>query len=248
MAKIPTKLKKDAIFQAIFDVRFTCGELPEVVVGKLAGHTRWKGWAVQRLAVADIPAAIRQQDPSLQHQPLIELQEKSGVRLVRIGDRSLSCIALPPYPGWTAWEPELNAVIDLLHQSFDDFVATRFGLRYINSMTPEHFIKGTGDLRVSVSVADAPLAGPLMLQYRRNRDVDHAAMIRIAARDFVANPMPADLSAIIDVDVFTSEKYRSTDPKQAKAWLGSAHTVLKEEFFRLIPDEILEKLSEGGSE
>jgi uncharacterized protein (TIGR04255 family) len=245
MAKIPKKLKKDAIFQAIFDIRFTSRDLPEVVVGKLAGHSRWKGWDVQRLAFADIPTTIRQQDPTLQFQPLFELRDRSGARLVRVGDRSLSCHALAPYPGWTAWQPELDTAIDLLHQSFDDFVATRFGLRYINALTPEHFVKDISDLRVSVKIADAPCAGPLVLNYQQDRDVDHTAIVRISSREFVINPMPTDLSAIVDVDVFTPPSFTSNDPNQGKMWLVDAHTQLKDEFFRLFHVEMLEKLSEG---
>jgi uncharacterized protein (TIGR04255 family) len=248
MIKIPQKLKKDGIFQAIFDVRFTSRDLPEVVVGRLAGHGHWKGWDVQRLPVADIPATIRHQDPNLQFQPLFELREKSGLRLVRISDRAFSCHALPPYPGWTAWEPELKADIDLLHNSLDDFVATRLGLRYINALTPEHLVSDTSDLRVSVRVADAPLAGPLILNYQRDCDAEHMAIVRIASREFVTNPVPADLTAIIDVEVYTPAGFTSKSPQQATAWLGLAHTQLKEEFFRLFSDELLERLLEGGTE
>lgn len=244
MAKIPKKLKKDGIFQAIFDIRFTSGDLPEVIVGKLASHSLWKGWDVQRLPISDIPATLRHQDPNLQFQPLFELKEKGGRRLVRIGDRSFSCVALPPYPGWTAWQPELNAAIDVIYQSFGDFTAKQLGLRYINTMTPDLLIKDTSDLRISVNVAGAPLQGPLVLNYQREASKDHIAIIRIASRDFVLNPSPPDLSEIIDIDVSTLATFSSNNSKIAVAWLGDAHTLLKEEFFRLFTDETIDKLAE----
>jgi uncharacterized protein (TIGR04255 family) len=244
MARIPDKLKKDSIFQAAFDVRFTCRDLAEVVVGRLAGQPQWKQWDVQRLPVADIPSAIRQQDPTLQFQPLLELRAKDSARLVRIGERSFSCHALLPYPGWTVWKPELSAAIDLLYGSFEDFAATRFGFRYVNTMTPDHFINDVADLRLAVRVADAPLGSPLMVNYQRNRDDDHIAVVRIASREFVSNPVPSTLSAVVDIDIYTPEKYVSRDEKQAAVWLESAHVQLKEEFFQLFTDEILEKLRE----
>jgi uncharacterized protein (TIGR04255 family) len=244
MIKIPDKLKKDAIFQALFDVRFTCRDLPEVVVGKLAGNAHFKGWAVQRLAFADLPASLRQRDPALQHQPLMELRGNAN-QLVRIGDRSLSCHVLPPYPGWTAWQPELNAEIDLLYALFEDFTAVRFGLRYINALTLQHFVKDVSSLRLAVNVADAPFHGPLILNYQRERDSDHIAIVRVASREFVTNPLPSDLAAVVDIDVSTPAKFSSTDTNQAKAWLLIAHTQLKEEFFPLFSDETLEKLIKG---
>jgi uncharacterized protein (TIGR04255 family) len=245
MTKIPNKLKKDAIFQALFDIRFTSRDVtPEIITGKLASHSRWKGWSVQRLAFADIPAAVRQQDPALQFQPLIELHSAHG-RLVRIGERSLSCHTLAPYPGWTVWEPELRATIDVLHSSFENLVVTRFGLRYINAVGPEHFINSVGELRLSVKIAGASPAGPLLLHYQHDRDPDHVAIVRISSREFVVNPQPPDLAAVIDVDVFTPASFSTADPEAAKAWLGRAHELAKEEFFRLIPDNIVRKLTEG---
>jgi len=245
MAKIPDKLKKDAIFQALFDIRFTSKEVtPEIVTGKLASHNQWKGWSVQRLAFADIPAAVRQQDPGLQFQPLIQLQ--TAGRLVQIGERSLSCHTLAPYPGWTAWEPELRAAIDVLHSSFENLQVTRFGLRYMNAVGPEHFINTVGELRLSVRVADASLAGgPLLLHYQHDRDPEHVALVRVSSREFVVNPQPPDLAAVIDVDVFTPASFSSADPDAAKAWLERAHELEKEEFFSLIPDDIVQKLTEG---
>ena len=244
MAKIPDKLKKDAIFQAVFDIRFTSKDVtPEIVTGKLASHAQWRGWSVQRLAFADIPAAVRQQDPGLQFQPLIELHNAG--RLVRIGERSLSCHTLAPYPGWTVWEPELRAAIDALLSSLENLVVTRFGLRYLNAIGPEHFINGVGELRLSVSVAGASLSGPLLVHFQHDRDPQHVAIVRISSREFVTNPQPPDLAAIVDIDVFTPASFSSADPNAAKAWLGRAHELEKEEFFRLIPDDIVEKLTEG---
>jgi uncharacterized protein (TIGR04255 family) len=243
MATLPDRLKKDAIFEALFDVRFTCTDLPEVIIGKLAGHNQWKGWNVQRLVFADIPAAVRQQDPTLQYQPLMELRSNSG-RLVRIGERSLSCHTLAPYPGWTAWQPELATTMEVLYSAFENLQVTRFGLRYINGLSPEHFINGVGELLISVTVADAALVGPLLLHYQHERDAEHVAVVRVASREFVTNPQPSNLSAIVDVDIFTPANFVSPGVESAKMWLGRAHEFAKEEFFRLIPSDILKKLRE----
>jgi uncharacterized protein (TIGR04255 family) len=134
--------------------------------------------------------------------------------------------------------------MEVLFSSFENLAVTRFGLRYINVISPEHFINGVGDLRISVTVADTALASPLLLHYQHERDAAHAAIVRISAREFVTNPQPPNLSAIVDVDIFTLANFVSTDVDAAKTWLRQAHTLAKEEFFRLIPADVLQKLRE----
>jgi len=241
MARIPVKLKKDPIAEAIFEIRFTSGGLPEVVVGTLAAH--WEGFIPQRLAAADIPATIRTQDPNLQYQPLLELRRSECPRLIKIGEKMLSYHALPPYPGWSILEPELNVTIDFLFSSLNQFEATRLGLRYVNVLTDEHFIENVNSLSLAISVADAPLGVPMNLNYLETHGSDYLGLVRLASKDFVGNPSPG-LSALVDVDVFTPPTFRSTDPVRAKAWLNEAHIFEKSQFFRLFSDDWLDKMEE----
>jgi uncharacterized protein (TIGR04255 family) len=183
MASMPRKLKNVPISDAIFDVRFTCTDLPELVIGTLASH--WKGWAAQRLPAGEIPSAIRQTDPNLQHQPVMELRSRDRPRVVRIGERMLSYHAQTPYPGWSQWKPELDAVIEFVFGSFENFKSTRLGLRHINSLSPVHLVKDITSLNFSVSVGGASLDAPLNLNYQTKDDGHRLAIVRIASKDFV---------------------------------------------------------------
>jgi uncharacterized protein (TIGR04255 family) len=241
MAHVPEKLKKDAIAEAVFEVRFTSRDLSEVFVGRLAG--RWDAFAPQRLPVADIPASLRAQDANLQHVPFLELRGQQP-RLVKIGERVLSYHALPPYPGWTKLKPEMIETIDILFGSLTGFEATRLGLRYVNVLTTDdHFIKSVYSLNFKIAVANASLDAPLNLNYLENHGADHVSMVRIASKEFVGNPAPS-LSALVDVDVFTPTSFRTTDPARAKAWLNEAHTIEKAKFFRLFTGDWIEKMEE----
>jgi uncharacterized protein (TIGR04255 family) len=97
MARIPAKLKKDPIAEATFDLRFTSGDLPEVVVGALAAH--WKGFTAQRLPIADVPATIREQDQTFRYQPIIELRSSDHSRLVKIGNTCCPIMRFAPIRG-----------------------------------------------------------------------------------------------------------------------------------------------------
>ena len=243
MPTLPRKLKKDAVAEAILEVRFDTSELGELVVGKLASFDDWNSFPSNRLPLADIPAAIRQADPNLAYQPLLERRNPAVTRIVKVGDRVFSYHALTPYPGWEVLECELFRAIEFVFGAIDSFVATRLGLRYLNVLTPDHSVRSAEALNFSVQVAGRPLDTPLNLNYLRIRGEQHQAMSRIASKEFVQGPA-VNLSALIDIDVFTPPEFRSADVTQATEWISKAHELLKEEFFSLLTDKLKEKLVE----
>lgn len=183
MRDLPRKLKKDAVAEALLEVRFDSTELGELVVGKLASHEMWKGFASTRLPLADIPAPIRQADPNLAYQAVLERRNSDTTRVVKFGDRVFSYHALPPYPGWDLLEPELLRAMEIVFVSVDGFTAKRFGFRYINVLTPEHSVHGAETLNFNVAVARAPLGAPLNLNYLRILSDQHQAIVRIASKE-----------------------------------------------------------------
>jgi uncharacterized protein (TIGR04255 family) len=244
MARIPRKLKRDPIVEALFELRFTSSEISEIVVGKLASWEQWKGFTAQRLPLADMPVTVRENDPNLAHQPVLQLQRSDGGRVVKIGPRVFSYHALQPYPGWAVFEPELTSCTEHLFGSLSDVSATRLGFRYLNVLTKDdHLIENLQDLNFDIRLADQALTCPLNLNYQRNWTPKHNSIVRIASKEFVQNPA-AGLTALVDVDVFTPEQFKSMDATEAQGWLGEAHKILKEEFFNLLPGAIIDKLDE----
>src|SRR5438552_15913338 len=81
---IPRKLKQDAIIEAIFEMRFDTGMIPEILFGRLAEYDGWKGLEQQRLPSYDIPRQLREFDPTLRFAPVFELRVGIGHRAIRI--------------------------------------------------------------------------------------------------------------------------------------------------------------------
>jgi uncharacterized protein (TIGR04255 family) len=242
MARIPRKLKDDPIVEALFELRFTSSEISEVVVGKLASWEQWKHFGTQRLPVADIPATMREQDPNLALQPVLQLQQKDGKRIAKIGPRVFSYHALPPYPGWAVFEPELISCIEHLFSTLNGVTATRFGFRYLNVLTKSHLIESLRDLNFGIRLADEALTCPVNLNYQRIWTPNHNSVVRIASKEFVQNPAE-NLTALVDVDIFTPEQFKSSG-SEAHGWISEAHEILKKEFFNLLPEAIIDKLEE----
>jgi uncharacterized protein (TIGR04255 family) len=239
--RTPEKLKKDAVAESLFEVRFTCRVLPEIAVGNLVTRGPWQKWSTLRLATADIPAPIRNNDPNLQFSPIFELRHDN--RVVKVGERVFSYHALTPYPGWTAWKPELDSAIDTIFGALEGFTATRLGLRYLNALTPDHFVNDISDLHLEVSIATEPVRPPLNLNYQQTLTANHVAMMKLASREFIGNPVPAELTVLADVDVYTVPGFSSSDAAQTKAWLVEAHELAKVEFFKLFTAEHLDRLA-----
>ena len=187
MPTLPKKLKKDAIAEAICEIRFECEEslsLPEIVVGKLAEFDVWRDFEKIRLPVAEVPASIRSQDPNLKNQPILEFRARDGSRLAKIGVNVLSYHRLAPYKGWESFKPEIDRTIEFLFGSFQSFKATRLGFRYVNVFTAEdHGINDVRDLNYSVNLAGDDLQDPQNLNYRKMRSDNHSVQVRIASPD-----------------------------------------------------------------
>ena len=249
MPTLPKKMKKDAIAEALCEVRFECEEsvsLPEIVVGKLAEFDVWRDFEKSRLPVADIPPSIRSQDPNLKKQPILELRERNGSLLVKIGVNVLSYHRLAPYPGWESFKPEIDRAIKFLFGSFQSFKATRLGFRYVNVFTAEdHGVNDVSHLNYSVNLAGDDLQDPQNLNYRKVRSNNHSVQVRIASPEFVSGPIGKKVQVLLDLDVSTPDDFETNEAEIAKAWVEEAHTYEKEEFFRLFTDEMMQRLVEA---
>ena len=76
------------------------------------------------------------------------------------------------------------------------------------------------------------------------KESDYSAINRIASPEFITGAHLPRLAALVDVDISTPESFNTTDSSIAKSWLGKAHIIEKQEYFNLIPDEILKLIVE----
>ena len=223
-------------------------QVPELAVGSLAGHPSWKHFKKNRLPLSDVPAPVRQQDPSLRNQATLELRDAERSRVIKIGSNVFSYHVLIPYCGGDQFKVEINEAIDFVLSRLDEFKVTRFGLRYINALNEgDHMIKSVADLNLRIELASQTLSPPLNLNYRHAHEAQHWSLVRIASPEFVSGPQTVAMNALIDVDVFTPPAFETTDTSVAKDWVHKAHEYEKSDFFRLIPDQILNNLVEEWS-
>lgn len=247
MSPLPTKLKKDAIAEAICELRFESDELPELVVGRLASNPDWKSFKKLRLPVSDIPEPVRSINPSLKFEPTLQLNAEPSNRLIKLGSCVISYHVLSPYCGWQTFYNELSSVISFIFSSLGNFICSRIGFRYINLLNSnDHNISSLEQLSCTIQIAGHNLKPPLNLNYLKTYG-DHAqycVMVKVASPEFISGNVQAPVAALIDVDVFTPANFQCQSSSATLEWITRAHEFEKKEFFNLIPDNIIKQLRE----
>lgn len=240
---LPSKLKHDAIVEALLEIRFDTPAVLEVLYGRLADLPSWRGFVQHRLPTADIPAPIRNLDPQLRFAPSFELREPNGQRSIRIGPQAVSYHRGAPYVGWDRFQPELFEVVDQLFAKAGGLTIHRLGLRYLNALTKgQHGLSGVSDLNMRLYVAEEQLVGALNVNFTKDVFPETKCTVRVATTEFVHGRLPQDTAAYVDVDVYTNDGFRTDEAAAVKQWIASAHQQEKRAFFGLLPPKIIEAL------
>lgn len=245
-ADLPTKLRQDAIVEAIFELRFDREGLAEVFFGRLLDHPTWKGYQPRRLAGHMVPDQLRQTTPSLKFVPTIETISPDGQCALRVGDWAVSFHRKSPYNGWESFKPELLSVIESLFATAEKLQIRRLGLRYLNALDKnQHGVDRISDLNVSATVAGESTGPQININFISDRADGNKAVVRIATNDFVEGPLSKEGTILVDVDVFTAEGYETKDASKVNEWIELAHTREKEEFFRLFKKNTIDAWKES---
>lgn len=247
MLNLPEKISPDPIAEALCEIRFTSLEsddVPEVVLSRFMQNPSWKSYKVVRLPISDIPAPIRRQDPNLKHQASLELRAPDASCVVKIGANVASFHRLAPYPGWARFKIELADFTNFTFSALNNFICTRVGFRYINTVSKvKHGVDGVNDFNLSVLIAGGYLNGPINLNYIITPSDRLEALIRIASPSFVKSTNITELSALVDIDVYTKEEMNFSQSADVIEWIDSAHIQLKRQFFSLFTEKMLSRLT-----
>jgi uncharacterized protein (TIGR04255 family) len=246
--RLPTKLKNDAILEAVLEIRFEpdSSQVPEIFIGRFADNEEWKGFRHARMASADIPTPLRLADPNLRYLPSIEMTSPDGGRALRIGPQAVMYSRRGVYPGWnTNFGAELRAVVEHLYRVLPGVRVSRLGLRYINALKSDiHGISMVGDLAIKVSVADQILSNSLNLNFKTDVGTDFETMSRIASIDIAEGIIPENATVIVDIDVYTGGAFTTSDVGAVKDWITEAHDHEKAAFFKVLGEKNTERLRE----
>ncbi len=241
--------QKDAIIDAIWEIRFDAGKEPEIVVGMVSELEFVKDFNQIRLSTADIPAAVRRADQNLKYQPIFVFKNENGPELVKVGGNVLSyhVSGQHNYIGGDAFKAQLRLVVDNLFSTFKFLKVTRLGYRFVNSLNEkDHRIVSINSLKLNINAGGANIKDDLSLSYFvTNNESSHGTLVRIATPYFVTgSKLPENTVAFIDIDVMTPDGYETSDADQVHDWIQTSHQYKNDAFYGLIPAELSSKLKE----
>jgi uncharacterized protein (TIGR04255 family) len=127
--KIPKRLKRNPIIDAVAEVRFTSSLPSEAIIGLVYENVKEKFGQPKSLPILQLPAALREKDPNLRYQACYRFDKPGNVLLVGPHNIALSTV---PYTDWAGATPLLSELLTKVDQIKLFQSVDRIGLRYVN--------------------------------------------------------------------------------------------------------------------
>jgi uncharacterized protein (TIGR04255 family) len=149
--RLPAKLKKDPLVDAVFEIRFSSA-LPasSVIPGILFATLKGNSQQIERLPAFDIPSQMRAANPALQSQPLMRMHWNDNY-LILIGDVSLGLGCKIPYPGWQSFKSHIIDLIKLINPSQFISQIERYSLKYTGIIDGKDLREQTSRIKLDLA-------------------------------------------------------------------------------------------------
>ena len=230
---LPILLEKTPLIDCIIEVRFDTNIVSSAVFGVIYNQIRadYPGTVVN-LPIAQLPEAIRMNDPNLKYKPLYRIEGEKTI--IQIGSDVINLSSKMPYIGWTEFS---RIAINVLNNAFASGAVgriTRLGHRYINFI--DHDV--TTELALSFNLDKVNPANLKSFNIRTTISNGDFINSLTFANDGQYQGRPGSL-----IDIDTSREYFDDYFKgNIENELSKAHMSEKELFFSLLKEPLLESL------
>ncbi len=246
--KLPKKLMKEPLVDALFEVRFqstipvVSGVLPGMLLSAL--RTSWQEQLqIERLQATEIPSQLRINDPFLKYQPLLKL---SGTNfMILVGDWNVAVGCKLPYAGWGAFKPKIIEVMSALKNSGFVKELERYSLKYVNIVQQKSLSEQIQRANMEIRVGSHKLVGEPFDVRLEMKLGEFTNLLHLAAQAQVTLPTgETQIGLLIDVD--TVVEHRTTDLEQFARELPdrlkAIHTENKTRVFECLTSEAIKEL------
>ena len=240
---LPTKLKKEPLIDALFEVRFV-GSMPASVVlpgiffGKLTGQK-----IIEQTPIAQIPKPLRDADQNLKFAAISRIDWDAY--FFNVGDFSLSVSCKYPYPGWSKFRDTIVHAIEILNDAGIVERVERYSLKYIDLFPATTDREKVSMLNMKLMIADHELKEePFQMRMEIPKDgLIHAVQVVSSANATLHNGVTKD-GLVVDVDTLAVLDGISmqTLRNDFSTKLDSIHSANKAMFFDCLRPETIAAL------
>ncbi len=242
--RIPILLKKEPLFEALFELRFgsKIESVAEVLPGLLYSKLSEGYDNIVKLPASDIPADIRKRDPAFRYTPLVKLGGNEQFS-IQVGEHVISLACRKPYSGWEKFGDEICRLMEHLKDTGLITSPERFSLKYIDLIeSNESSCSGIAPFKVDIKLGTEDIeAHPVHLRTEL-KEGEYVHIVQIASPASVLLQDKTKLQGtIVDIDTVCMDlnaDFWATFKKR----LNKAHTINKEKFFSLLKAETIEAL------
>lgn len=244
MQKLPVRLKKDPILEAIFEVRFrgTVPAVAEVLQGALYPSLKDRFPNVQRTAIGNLalPSELLEGDSSLRYQPRLILR---GDQLsVFIGDHAVALMCPRPYVGWKSFLPLILELLGYVKGTGVVGEPERFSLKYINLLEGPSPAAQYSLVHYDAVLGQRYRLNNLLTYTRTEFEQDGLTNIVELGANSVARSLKGESfkGLVVTVDTICKEpKDFWTNPGPH---IDKVHNVEKDVFFHVLTEETINKM------
>jgi len=235
--RLPSRLEKCAIVEAVLEVRFLATEPWTNMPGLLFAKIRERYPQQMNLPLSQVPEQLRQQQANLISLPLMQFSNDQFI--INFGPRVVGLVTKPnSYPGWDLFSKEMNWLIGCLKDANFIQEGERLGVRYINFFEEDLL----PNLVLETMVAGKPLLGSEMLLsfgLHKAPFVVRLQVIKGAISQFEKGPKTGN---VLDVEVWLAPNDFDLFGNGIVRF-EEGHTLAKQIFFGLLKDEFLTTLN-----
>lgn len=241
-SKIPLRLKKEPLLEAVCEVRFVSEKesVADLLPGLLFKALPEKYPNIVRLPAADIPHAIAEKDPAFRYAPKIRLEGDN--HSVQIGEHMVSLSNRRPYSGWETFSSNIRELFGALKDTDLAGHLQRLSLKYVDLIELE--VPPTLHLlNVDLKLGGRDLCDrPVQLRTQiEEADLTHIIQVASPAEVGLQGESQRRRGLLIEIDTVRPLK-------DDESWdilescLERAHLASKKMFFELLREGTIEKL------
>ncbi len=240
--KIPIRLRKEPLIEALWEIRFTSTKpsVVDLLPGIMYPALKDKYPNTVRLFTADIPAPIVENDPKLRYAPKIRFE--GGNQAVQIGEHVVSLSCRRPYSGWETFSKDIRTVIAIICDTGLIDRLERFSLKYIDLIEVDQPPSlSCLNLELKMGGYEIDTRPVQLLSEIKEGDLIHIIQIVSPAEASIPGKPDRFKGVLLDIDSIRPLKGNESWP-DIENHLDGVHLSSKKMFFGLLTPETIAKL------